>query len=106
MRAALKTVYRILKPGGVVLSTVPGISQVAADQWGDYWCWSFSSQSIRRLFAEVFPEANVQVESFGNVLAAIAFLHGMAVEELAPEELDYRDRHYELSIIVRAMKPE
>jgi SAM-dependent methyltransferase len=106
VHTALKTVYRILKPGGVVLATVPGISQMPADQWGDYWCWSFSSQSLQRLCVELFPETNVKVEAFGNVLVAIAFLHGLALEELRPEELDYRDRHYELSITVRAMKPK
>jgi hypothetical protein len=39
------------------------------------------------------------------VLAAIAFLHGLAAEELRQEELDYRDAHYEVSILVRAVKP-
>jgi hypothetical protein len=40
----------------------------------------------------------------GNVLAAISFLHGLAAEELRPEELDHRDTDYELLITVRARK--
>jgi SAM-dependent methyltransferase len=36
VQAALKTIQRILKPGGVVLATFPGISQIADDNWGDY----------------------------------------------------------------------
>lgn len=106
LRTALSTIHRILKPGGVVLATVPGISQISDDQWASYWCWSFTTFSIQRLFEEVFPSANVKVEAFGNVLAAIAFLQGMAFQELRPEELDYRDPKYELLITIRAMKPE
>lgn len=106
VRAALKTVYRILKPGGVVLSTSPGISQIANDQWGEYWYWSFTTLSARRMFEEVFPTANVNVETYGNVLAATAFLQGLAMEELRREELDHRDRDYEVIIAVRAVKPE
>ena len=50
--------------------------------------------SARRLFEEIFPTANVNVDVCGNVLAAIAFLHGLATEELRQEELDYRDADY------------
>jgi glycosyltransferase involved in cell wall biosynthesis len=105
VRAALQTIYRILKPGGVVLATFPGISQVTHDQWGDYWYWSFTSRSSQRLFEEVFPRTNIQVKTSGNVLTAIAFLQGLATEELRQEELDYHDEKYEVLITVRAMKP-
>jgi ubiquinone/menaquinone biosynthesis C-methylase UbiE len=105
VRAALKTLYRILKPGGVLLATFPGISQISNDRWRESWYWAFTNLSARRLFEEIFPSANVRVEVCGNVLAAIAFLHGLAVEELRQEELEYRDPHYEVSILVRAVKP-
>ncbi|MHC5825978.1 MAG: methyltransferase domain-containing protein, partial [Nostoc sp.] len=97
-RAALKTIHRILKPGGVVLATFPGISQINNDddEYNGSWYWSFTTLSAQRLFEEVFPKSNVKVESYGNVLAAISFLQGLAVEELRREELDHRDRHYEV----------
>jgi hypothetical protein len=38
------------------------------------------------------------------VLTAIAFLRGLAAEELKREELDYHDPDYELIITVRAVK--
>jgi len=107
MCAALKTLYRILKPGGVLLATFPGISQISRhdmDRWGDYW--RFTTLSARRLLEKVFPAANVRVEAYGNVLAAIAFLHGLATQELRQEELDYGDPDYEVLIAVRAVKPE
>ncbi len=105
-RSALKTIYRILKPGGVVLATVPGISQMSIDEWADYWCWSFTTLSARRLFEEFFQADEVEVEAYGNVLAAISFLQGLATEELHSDELDHRDRCYELLITIRAVKPE
>jgi SAM-dependent methyltransferase len=106
VQAALKTIQRILKPGGVVLATFPGISQIADDNWGDYQSWSFTTLSAQRLFEEVFPKSHIKIEACGNVLATIAFLQGLAVEELRSEELEYRDSNYELLITVRAVKAE
>jgi len=107
VRAAIKTVYRILKPGGVLLATFPGVSHQISrhdmDRWGDYW--RFTTLSARRLFEEVFPPSNAEIEAHGNVLVAIASLHGLAAEELRQKELDYRDPDYEVSITVRAVKP-
>lgn len=105
-RLAMQTIYRILKPGGVVLLTVPGISQLATDEWASYWCWSFTSYSTQRLFEEFFPSERIQLEVHGNVLASIAFLEGVCADELTEEELDYKDSCYELLITVRAEKPK
>jgi SAM-dependent methyltransferase len=105
LRAALKHLYRILKPDGVLLVTVPGISQISSydiKRWGD--CWRFTTCSVRRLFEEFFLPENVSVKAYGNVLAAVAFLHGLAVEELKTDELEYNDPEYELVITVRAVK--
>jgi SAM-dependent methyltransferase len=106
VRAALKTLHRILKPGGIVLATVPGISPVGHDEWTKHLCWSFTTLSARRLFEEVFPAANVKAEAHGNVLAAIAFLHGLSVEELSQKELDYYDSSYQVLITIRAAKAQ
>jgi len=106
VRSAIRTLHRILKPGGVLLATFPGISQIEQGyEWGN-WYWAFTTQSARRLFEEVFPAANLEVEARGNVLAAISFLHGLAVEELSEEELDYRDPNYEVLITLKAVKAE
>ncbi|HXG64665.1 MAG TPA: glycosyltransferase, partial [Blastocatellia bacterium] len=107
VRAVIRTLHRILKPGGVLLVTIPGVSHQISrrdmERWGDYW--RFTSLSARRLFEESFPSENVTVETKGNVLAAAAFLYGLAAEELSQEELDYNDPDYEVSIAVRAVKP-
>ena len=105
VRAAVTTAYRILKRGGVLLATVPGITRIETDgEKGNVWYWSFTSMSATQLFGEVFTPENVQIETCGNVLAATAFLHGIAVEELTSPELDYHDQNYELNIAVRAIK--
>ncbi|MEI6381864.1 MAG: methyltransferase domain-containing protein, partial [Cyanobacteriota bacterium ELA615] len=104
IRQALQTTYRILKPGGVVLATVPGISQISDIDWGDSWYWNYTSLSMERLFAEVFLPENLQVEAYGNVLSATSFLQGLAMQELNQDELDYLDPNYELKITIRAQK--
>jgi LmbE family N-acetylglucosaminyl deacetylase/SAM-dependent methyltransferase len=106
VREAISTLHRILKPGGVVLATMPGISQISRpdmDRWGDHW--RFTSRSARNLFAEAFGDDAVTVTTYGNVLAATALLYGLADRELTRHELDTWDRDYELVIGVRAVKP-
>lgn len=101
----ISTLHRILKPGGVLLATASGMAQLSLDdfdKWGEYW--RFTSLSARFLFQEAFGEGNVTVRSYGNVLAAISFLEGLAAEDLKKKELDAVDRSYEVLIAVRAVK--
>jgi hypothetical protein len=106
MKAALTTLHRILKPGGTVLMTTAGIAKIGRrlgrDDWGEYW--RLTAQGCEALFAETFPGAKVEITPYGNVLSATAFLHGLAVEELTPEELDYVDPDFEVIVGVRATK--
>lgn len=107
IRSVIATLYRILKPGGVLLATASGMAQLSLedfDKWGEYW--RFTSLSARLLFEEVFSGANVSVCAYGNVLSAISFLEGLACEDLTRSELDTRDRSYEVLIAVRAVKPK
>jgi glycosyltransferase involved in cell wall biosynthesis/SAM-dependent methyltransferase len=104
--AAIRTAAGALRPGGVLLVTVPGISQISrhdADRWGDFW--RFTSQSVRRLFENAFPPDQVEISVFGNALAATALLHGIAAQELRPRELDATHPDYEVTICVRAVRP-
>src|SRR5215218_6483228 len=81
---AVATLHRVLRPGGVVLATFPGISQLSEDEWSRTWSWAVDSRMARRLFASHFGDQSITVESHGNSLAAAAFLHGLATVELAP----------------------
>lgn len=102
--AAIAALARALKPGGLLLATMPGITRISVSEWPGSWFWSFTSASIQRLFAEHFGSLNVFVRSYGNVLAATAFLYGLTVEDLATDELDVNDPEFELSIAVRAVR--
>ena len=102
---AIATLYRILKPGGILLVTVPGITPIIRDdsaRWGQYW--SFTKMSVARLFGDVFAADNIQVQAYGNVLSAAGFLYGIGTKELKPSELDCHDPDYELIIGLRAVK--
>ena len=108
VRSAARTLYRILKPGGVLLATFPGISKTGCRECGkhgEYYCWMFTKLSAQRLFDETFPAADLEIEAHGNVLAAVSFLHGLAAEEVRREELDHHDPDYEVLITLRAVKP-
>jgi len=105
MQRAVATIHRILKPGGVLLATVPGISQMSPydrDRWGEYW--RFTAQSLGRLLGESFGSENVQVEAYGNVLASTAFLQGLCTDDLRKDELDHRDQRYQMLVAGRATK--
>jgi SAM-dependent methyltransferase len=106
VRAVLRTLYRILKDGGVLLATFPGISQISRydmDRWGDYW--RFSTASAQRLGEECWPSGTFAVESHGNVLVATAYLYGLASDDLRAEELAFKDPDYQLLLTLRAVKP-
>ena len=103
--AAIRTLHRLLRPGGVVLCTVPAISQVLEydrDHWGDYW--RFMPPGIRGLFEEVFGTERVVAAPMGNVLTAAGFLYGLAAEDFRPDELTHQDDVYPLVVAVRAVK--
>jgi glycosyltransferase involved in cell wall biosynthesis/SAM-dependent methyltransferase len=104
MRAAVQEMHRALRPGGVVLLTVPGITRIDRGQWGKDWFWSLTEVSARRLFAEVFGAENVTVESDGNVYAATLFLQGLAAEEADEAMLAAYDPCFPVLISVRAQK--
>lgn len=104
-KAAIAGAHYLLKPGGVLLATLAGITQLSdydAKQWGDYW--RFTRQSAMKVFGEIFGEENIEVTTYGNVLACTAILHGIATEELSAAELDYNDPVYPVIITVKAKK--
>jgi len=103
--AAIATIHSILRPGGVALVTLPSVSRVATPEmaaYGDYW--RFTTASAQRLFDDCFGEGNAAISSFGNVYAAVAFLHGLAAEDVDQGKLDLTDSNFQVLIAVRATK--
>jgi SAM-dependent methyltransferase len=104
LRSAVQTLHRILKPGGVLLATFPGITSMGDKSWIHVWSWSMTPVSAGRLFQEFFPPSELVIQHFGNLLSATSFLQGLAAEELQAEELEHCDPAYPILIGVRAKK--
>lgn len=98
--SAIRHAYRILKPGGVLLATVPSVSKMD----GPTDCWRFTPTACTTLFGQVFGPEQINVQAHGNVLTATAFLMGMAWEELRPRELAVNDPRFPLIVTIRAVK--
>ena len=105
MIATVRELHRILAPGGCILCTVPGISQVSRydmDRWGDRW--RLTSLSATELFVTAFLPADVTVGTHGNTLSSICLLEGIHAEKLRPHELDANHEDYQLVVAIRAVK--
>lgn len=104
MAGALARLCAALKPGGVLLLTVPGISQSDRGEWGETWYWSLTPASLRRLVGDQFGAGHVTIEAHGNVLAATAFLQGLACSEVDAAKLDIHDKAYPMIVTARAVR--
>ena len=101
--SALIHSHRILKPGGTLLCSVPTASQIDASHFAsDYW--RLTPAACSRLFGHAFEGGSIKIGARGNVLTAVAFLMGMAAEELTTKELDAEDPHFPLVVTIRATK--
>jgi SAM-dependent methyltransferase len=105
IHSAVNNIHRLLKPGGVALVTIPGITPVSrydADRWGDFW--RMTPAAVQRLFAEAFSVKDLTIETFGNVRLAAAYLYGLATEEIPATALAESDPDYPLLMCIRAKK--
>lgn len=95
LQIASEMAMNVLKPGGTLLVTVPGISQSCRTKtYGDYW--RFTSMSLKRLFQDLEIVESVDVSSYGNLPTAQAFLEGRASHELSRSAFSFHDPHYEV----------
>ena len=90
---ALANLWGALVPGGIVLLTVPTIAKLDHDI-GDVESWRFLPRGLGRLVEVSCPEASVEIRAFGNVLAAVAILMGVAAEEMRDTEIAAVDPEY------------
>ena len=103
--AVLDECARMLRPGGALLVTVPTIIRVDDEGGLDGDFWRLTEASARKLFAGTFPLDAFEVTSYGNVMAAAAFLYGLSTDEISTADLDRFDSDFPLIVAVRAVKP-
>ena len=100
--AALGHAHRILRPGGVLLVSVPVVSRVCDPPLTDLW--RFTPLVVTRLLEEAFGSGAVGVSGRGNVLTQVAFLEGLAAEDLTAGELAVDDERFPLVVCARAVR--
>jgi SAM-dependent methyltransferase len=100
--AAVTDMYRLLKPGGVLLTAVPLVSMDDPD-WHEFW--RFTKEGLFRTLATVFPEDCITVRAYGNSLTSCGQLRGLTVEDFTPRELAFHDYRFALEICGRSVKP-
>lgn len=105
MPAAIGRLRDAMATGGTLLLTVPGITPIAGDRWGETWWWSLTPLSLARLLGDAFGAENVAIEAYGNVFAATALLQGLAVEDLDPSLLAPYDKRYPVIVAATARRP-
>jgi SAM-dependent methyltransferase len=101
--AAVAHIHRILRPGGTVLCSVPTVSRIGRRELDSEY-WRLTAASCGRLFGDAFAGGEIRVRARGNVLAAVAFLMGMAAEELPTSKLEHDDPYFPVVITVSATK--
>jgi SAM-dependent methyltransferase len=102
IHAAVRQLHRMLRPGGVLLATLPTLSRIDDEGPADHW--RLTPATCVRLFGDVFGPEQVSVRGCGNVLASVASLTGMAQEEITQTKLDLQDARYPVVVLVRAVK--
>jgi len=102
LESAVKLIWRILKPSGVFLATLPAVTTAQGSDENDFW--RFTAISARRLLEMQFPKDSIEVQPLGNVLTSIGALHGVPAREFSERELDTLGPQHPVLIGVKATK--
>jgi len=103
VEAALHNAWQGIAPAGVLLISVPGITrsdprELTADRW------RYTPSGLETLLARTCSNGRREVFGYGNLTSALAFLMGLAAEELSESELIHTDAHFPVAICARVEK--
>jgi SAM-dependent methyltransferase len=102
MARALATCRRLLAPGGSLLATLPCLGRIAPEEGLDGDRWRLTPAGLRLLLRQAFPVPDeVEVEAQGNLLTCIAFLEGLACEDLSEGDFLPHDSYFPLLVAAR-----
>jgi SAM-dependent methyltransferase len=99
---AVKRMWGLLKPAGVLLATLPAVTTAHGTDENDFW--RFTARSARRLFEPQCLNGSIEVQTLGNVLTSIGALHRIPAGEFSPRERDTVGAQHPVVIAVKATK--
>ena len=102
IEGCLTQALRVIKPGGVILATTAAFMPLNPDS-PDYW--RLTADGWKELAKKVWPGCEIEIESHGNCLVAVAAMLGLAVEELSEAEMEVSDSHYPVLVTLLCRKP-
>lgn len=102
---SLAVCVEALRPGGSLLVAVPALAAHDAHEPTEADHWRFWPAGLLSLLRRVAPQADHTVTGYGNLVATIAFLHGLSAEELKPAELRHSDPRFPVVVCARVDMP-
>lgn len=91
------SIYKLLKPGGVLLITCSGISQNSRRCMDNYGCYfSFNASVYGKMFGDKNKFEIVESGSLGNAKTSLAHLAGLCCEDLKESDFEFNDKYYPL----------
>jgi SAM-dependent methyltransferase len=99
--AALTASAQLLKPGGVLLASVPTVSRLDPER-PHLDAWRFTPTVVAEMLSAAFDPTAIDVTGWGNRTAIVAFLTGVAAQEVPPDQLDRHDVDHPLVVTARA----
>jgi len=99
---ALANAWQTLRPGGVLLLTVPSTQMI------ETWLpdlWRFTPGGVAKLVEHTCVGAEPEIRGYGNALACSAFLLGLAAQELRRDHLRELDPAFPVVTCARVRRP-
>jgi SAM-dependent methyltransferase len=102
--SAVANLWQSLAPGGSLLITTPAIARIdpaaaAEDRW------HLMPAGLAEVVRAACPSGDATVAGHGNPLVAVAFLHGLAQEDLSRAELEFEHPLFPVVVTAAVRKP-